>query len=93
MKRVDYEKLYATAKDIFQKFKDTANAHVPMAPKEVFVSRVIAAERTRDLPSMEDSLALQEFLLPKIVEDSNDYRIMKKITKWLSDKMAQAHQE
>ena len=89
----DYERLYATAKDIFQKFKDAANADIPMAPKKVFVSRVIAAERTRDLPSMEDALALQEFLLPKIVEDSSDYRIMERITEWLSDKIAKAHRK
>lgn len=89
----DYDRLYARAKDIFQKFKDGANADISMVPKEVFVSRVIAAERTRDLPSMEDALALQEFLLPKIVADSNDYRIMEKITKWLSDKIAQAHRK
>lgn len=85
-----YEKLYSAAKAIFKDFKKDTTTEVSMTPKEIFVSRVVAAERTGELPSIDDSLALRQFLLPRIIEDSSNYIIMEKITNWLSKKMAQA---
>jgi nucleoside 2-deoxyribosyltransferase len=82
----DYEELYNKATEIFKKFKDTAKLNIKMVPKDVFLSRVSATEKTRDLPSLENSWALKEFLLPKIIQNSNDFGVMQEIIRWLSDR-------
>lgn len=82
----DYEELYKRAIDIFKEFKNTTRLDIEMASKEVFLSRMSDAEkRTRELPSLEDEWALQEFLLPRIIQDSNEISIMKEIVRWLSE--------
>lgn len=81
-----YEKLYSYAKEIFEEFKQTTHAQVEMASKEVFLIRVMSGERTQGLPSMDDALALKEFVLPRIIADSNDIAVMSEITQWLYKK-------
>lgn len=61
-----YEKLYSHAKEIFKEFKQTTHTQVEMASKEVFLSRVMSGERTQGLPSMDDTLAVKEFVLPRM---------------------------
>ena len=81
-----YEGLYEHAKDIFNKFKQATHAQVDIVSEEVFLSRVMAAERTQELPSMEDAGAITEFVLPRIIADSNDVAVMSRIVEWLSEK-------
>jgi hypothetical protein len=80
------EWLYRHAKEIFKDFKQTTRTQVEIASKEVFLSRVMSGERTQGLPSMDDTLAVKEFVLPRIIADSNDVSIMSKITQWLYGK-------
>lgn len=81
-----YESLYERAKGVFNEFKQATNAQVSLARKEVFLDRVMAAERTRELPSIDDALGVAEFVLPRIIADSNDVAVMSQITTWLSEK-------
>lgn len=81
-----YESLYETAKLVFNEFRQATHAQVDFASKDVFLSRVMVAERTRDLPSMDDPLSVTEFVLPRIIAESNDVGIMSQITTWLSEK-------
>ena len=74
------------AKEIFEEFKQTTHTQVEMASKEVFLIRVMSGERTQGLPSMDDALALKEFVLPRIIADSNDIAVMSEITQWLYKK-------
>ncbi len=81
-----YESLYERAKTVFNEFRQATNAQVTLASKEVFMDHVVAAERTRGLPSMDDALGMAEFVLPRIIADSNDVAVMSQITTWLSGK-------
>jgi len=83
-----YEGLYERAMGIFNEFVNATHAQVHCASKEVFLSRVVAAECTRDLPSLDDVGAVMEFTLPKIVADSTDFTVMTQIGKWLSERCA-----
>lgn len=82
----DYEELHKRATNIFNEFKNTTNLDVKMVSKDLFLSNISAAEKTRDLSFLEDGWALKEFLLPKIIQNSNDFDVMQEIIRWLSDK-------
>lgn len=82
----DYEELYKRATDFFKEFKDSTELDIKMVSKDVFLSNVSAAEKTRDLSTLGDDWALKEFLLPKIIQNSNDFGIMREIIRWLSDR-------
>jgi len=81
-----YEGLYERARDIFDEFVHATHAQVRIASKEIFLNLVMAAERTRDLPLADDAEAVMEFILPRIIADSNDVAVMSQIVKWLSEK-------
>ncbi|MEA1906032.1 MAG: hypothetical protein U9N12_03625 [Euryarchaeota archaeon] len=81
-----YEELYLRARDILDEFREVTRAQADIASKEVFLSRVMAAERTQELPSMDDVDAVMEFVLPKIIDDSTDAAVMNQIVKWLAEK-------
>jgi len=81
-----YKGLYERASDIFNEFVQATRAQVCIASKEVFLSSVMAAERTQDLLSMDDEAGVREFVLPRIIDDSSDAAVMSQITKWLYDK-------
>lgn len=81
-----YESLYECAMDIFNEFVNATHAQVHKTSKEIFLSRVVTAECTRDIPAMEDDDGVREFVLPRIIDDSSDAAIMSQITKWLYEK-------
>jgi len=51
-----------------------------------FQNRVARGARTEGLPDGKDELDMAEFLLPKIVQDSTDIRIMKRLTEWFKER-------
>jgi nucleoside 2-deoxyribosyltransferase len=81
-----YEKLYIHAKKVFKEFKQTTPAQVEMASKEEFLTRVIRDERDDGLPSIDDTLTVEEFVLPKIIANSDHVAIMNKIMQWVYEK-------
>lgn len=83
----DYQDLYKKAQKIFKEFEKATKTPILMTEKSIFLSLIRSAEKTRDIPSLEDDdWKLKEFLLPKIIKDSSDFRIMEQITTWLSKK-------
>jgi nucleoside 2-deoxyribosyltransferase len=79
-----YDELFAKALGFYEQFRDDTDAHVAQATKDAFFSRLSSVERTRDLPSSTDEYGLAELLLPRIIADSGDARVMTQITTWLA---------
>ena len=82
-----YEALYEQAVRVFDEFRQATGTQVITADKESFFAQARAAERTQELPSSDDRLALARFVLPRIVSNSTDLEIMKQLTEWLSSQV------
>jgi len=54
--------------------------------KNLFISKIMKNERRKPIPNFKDELKLSQFLLPNIVDTSEDFWIMEKVTKWLTEK-------
>ena len=80
-----YDQLFSKALQLFKRFREETHALVSQASKDVFVSRVLAVERTRDLPALEHEYDFAELLLPRIIADSGDAQVMTQITQWLGN--------
>ncbi len=81
-----YESLYECALTVFDQFRQATGDRIDLATKAIFLDRVMAAERTRLIPAMDDDLAFSEFVLPRIIADSADMATMSQITAWLAGK-------
>lgn len=81
-----YEELFQRAIGVLADFRQGTGVQVEAATKEVFIARVMAAERTQELPSLQDEGRLAEFVLLRIITDSSDYRIVSGITSWLASR-------
>ena len=84
-----YEDLYKVATDLFHTFRNSTDARVEIATKELFIQRVTAAGRTRDLPSPDDKWSVMEFALPRIIADNSDFAIMSGLTRWITEQLTQ----
>lgn len=85
-----YEKIYDIAKEIFDKFKKETSAPVNIASKEIFLSRAMSSESSQNFPNIENIAEVIEFVLPKIIENSTDATVMKKVTDWLTTEKSTA---
>jgi hypothetical protein len=56
-----------------------------MASQDLFISRIMHAEKTQEIPDLSDEPAIEEFVLPQIIENTNDLPTIRQITKWLSE--------
>jgi hypothetical protein len=81
-----YDALYRQARTIYQEFRQQSGLDTREASKETFLSSVMVAERTTGVPSPDDTIAMAEFLLPRIVANASDRRVMSGILRWLSDR-------
>jgi hypothetical protein len=80
-----YEALHERARVILADFRKDTRLAVGEAGKEEFLKRVMVAERTTVLPSLENLFATAEFVLPRIVADPSDVGVMSAITRWIAD--------
>lgn len=80
-----YESLYQRALEVFEDFRNQARLQITAASRDVFLNRVMAAERTGRIPSIEDDEVVA-FVLPRIIADSNDVTMMDRIVSWLNEK-------
>ena len=84
-----YAIFYSKALQIFDEFnRETGTSSTP-ASEEIFMQRLAVSERTQGLPEIEDILGITELVLPKIISDSSDIRIMSKVTGWITRKFDQ----
>jgi hypothetical protein len=79
-----YAPLYEKAREIFDEFRNTTGLTVNVASKDIFTSRVMLAEKKREIPELTDSPAVARFVLPKIIETTDDVQIMEQIPQWLA---------
>ena len=87
-----YRNLYNTSLELLQNFNAaTGSAFVPAEFAE-FQARVMRGERLEGIPAPEDRLALEEFILPKIISDATDISTIRKIQNWLSARDKQGQQ-
>ena len=78
-----YDRLYADALRLFDRYTRETSAAVQRVAKETFLATVKAAEGGEGLPRPEDTPAFAGFVLPAIVQKSDDNEIMSGITSWL----------
>lgn len=78
-----YEVLYEQGRTILADFRRGTGIDPGEAAREVFLQRVMVAERTALLPATDDA-AVAEFVLPRIVADASDAALMFAITGWIA---------
>jgi hypothetical protein len=78
-----YKDLYDDASALLKRLNKDFGVSVSGATLEEFQRLVAAAEQTTILPSSDDPFRYAAFLLPRIVGDSRDVDVMKRVTEWL----------
>jgi hypothetical protein len=81
-----YESFHERAMQVLSEFRKAVGMPIQAATKEIFLDRVIAAEREGKIPLSEDPIPIDRFLLPKVIADPTDYDVMTKVANWLSDR-------
>jgi hypothetical protein len=78
-----YASLYEKALTILQEFNSASGRHYIGASREQFQSNVMKWESRSGIPGDEDRIALTGFLLPKILENPTDIKILREVSTWL----------
>ena len=80
------QRLYQLARDILERFNlDTGFAH-DQASIEEFHDRVVRAAESQQVPKQEETVhLLPAFLLPRIIRDTTDLEVMRRVTIWLEN--------
>jgi len=79
-----YTELFEEAVTLLKKFNsDLGSSYLPVSFEE-FQARVIRGENLEGIPDPRDP-TYQEFLLPKIIADSTDIAVIRKLNRWLSE--------
>ena len=81
-----YDALYDSAQRVFAEFCQATQSQVAQASKEDFLKRVMKEPESK-LPDLQDTYAVAEFTLPRIIADSQDAKVMSQITDWLRTKL------
>jgi hypothetical protein len=78
-----YKNLYDDASLLLGRLNKELGGSLSSASLEEFQRLIVAAEQTTVLPSSEDPPRYAAFLLPRIVGDSRDVEVMRRVTEWL----------
>ena len=70
---------------VYWEFSRSTGSRLPMASRDVFVARVMDAEKKGELPAPDDLRATTQFVLPKIISGGEDVTVMQQILKWLAE--------
>jgi hypothetical protein len=81
---VKYRELYDVALDLLRRFNADVGSSYSAAAPEDFQARVMRGEQTQDIPSRDEKERLTEFLLPKVLRETTDVMIMRKVMEWVS---------
>jgi len=79
-----YHALYNTALELLQRFNLSTGSSYAAAPLEEFQARVMRGEQIQEIPAIDEKERLAEFLLPKILRETTDILIMKRVMEWIS---------
>ncbi len=81
-----YGTLYQQAKELLAKFNADTRSNCEQAGEEEFQARVTRAEAGgEEVPSKASNL-LKAFLLPKIIKDTSDIKVITRVREWLMSK-------
>lgn len=78
-----YEKLRALAQILFDEFKRDTQLLVHKTHRDEFLRRVKQAERSENLPPLDDRVLVANFVLPCIIEEYLDIRVGSRVNRWL----------
>jgi nucleoside 2-deoxyribosyltransferase len=84
----DYKSLYTRANRLLKSLNAERWVTLARTSVEEFQARVVQGERTQGLPEKSDEAGWAAFLLPRIVDNPWDAKIMHEIDAWLSVKFA-----
>ncbi|MDX1547148.1 MAG: hypothetical protein R3247_09180 [Rhodothermales bacterium] len=77
--------LYERARVLLQRFNaDTGFALGSTRPEE-FQARVMRAEQAGGIPAENEDALMAEFLLPRIIDDTSDVALMRRVDAWLTE--------
>jgi nucleoside 2-deoxyribosyltransferase len=79
-----YDSLYEKAKQYQMEFNIATKSDTHLNSKEKFIELVESAREIQRVPDTTEEQALKQFLLPRIIKNSEDSEIMKKIVNWTS---------
>lgn len=80
-----YDDLFNQACEFLNAFVDSTGLNIQQSSEEEFYGRISRTTHLGGLRQRQDSKDLVEFLLPKIIQDTTDIQIMKKLTEWVSN--------
>ncbi len=79
-----YRRYYKDACGLLKRFNKETSSTYAKATLEEFQARVMQGERIEDIPEDPTSYGYAAFLLPKILLDTANIKVMVKVTNWLS---------
>jgi hypothetical protein len=85
-----YGTLYQQAEKLLAKFNADTGSNCEQAGEEEFQARVAQAERKGDEVPTDTSDRLKAFVLPKIIKDASDIKVMTRVREWLAPKSRKA---
>ena len=80
----NYRALYDAATDLLRQFNQSTGSSYGAATLEDFQARIMRSEHIQDVPSASEKDVFAEFLIPKILKEATDIRIMQKVMAWVS---------
>lgn len=85
-----YEGLWEKARGFLKRFNSDKDLQCKQIELEEFRALVMRGEQTGGIPSEEQEDLLAQFLLPKIIADFTDPKVIKKYTEWVTNLSNQA---
>ena len=79
-----YDEQYRQALNLFDAFRASVGFRIEKTSKESFAARLASLERSGSIPSDESGVAIARLLLPNILADPTDPKLVKQAAKWLS---------
>jgi hypothetical protein len=83
---LDIPRLYDSARELLRRFNAESRFAHEQASREDFQSRVVRVVGTQGVPSSDDRVEMERFLLPKILHDVSDLKVMQRVTVWLDSR-------
>ena len=78
--------LYERACALLGELNASSRAPLPAVPRDVFHQRIGPVLGSRRMPPEEDEVAMAELLLPRIVQDSTDMRVIRTLATWMGER-------
>jgi hypothetical protein len=79
-----YQGLFETAREYLQRFNADTGLQCQPKPLDEFQALVMRGEQTGGIPAEDQKDILAQFLLPKIIDDFADPKVIQKYTEWVT---------